>query len=365
MELRVGLLGAGFIAGFHVQALARLKGARIAWICDADGKKAAALAAGVPGAKAVTSSKEMLAEKPDVVHVLLPPDAHAAAAIACLGAGAHVFVEKPLATSLQEVQAIQGAASAAGRKVGVNHNLVFNPTFAKLVEAVRARKLGELEHVAITWNVPLRQLQAGQHGHWMLRRPENILLEQAAHPLSMVQFLLGDMLRASVLTSGSRQLSTGSTFHGTWQIALELERGTAQLQLGFGREFPEIRVFAIGQDGSASADLRRSLCLVRGNSFQEPPLDGFFEGLGEGLAVAGGAAGNFAKTILGTVKARPAFDPFADSIAGSVGAFYGALVSGAEPPVGIGRGGSVIGMCEAVASQAKGSEQSSGAGSAA
>src|SRR5687767_12827535 len=98
MEFRVGLLGAGFIAGFHLQALAKVKGARIGWICDADVKKAQSLAAMAPGAKAVSSLKEMLAEKPDVVHVLLPPDAHGPAAVTSLGAGAHVFLEKPLAT---------------------------------------------------------------------------------------------------------------------------------------------------------------------------------------------------------------------------------------------------------------------------
>lgn len=363
MEFRIGLLGAGFIAGFHVQALARIKTARIAWVCDADPRKAQALAAAIPGAKPVSSLEEMLAERPDVVHVLLPPEAHAAAAIAALEAGAHVLVEKPIATSLAELNAIRAAATAAGRKVGVNHNVVFTRPFTRLVEAVRARKLGELEHATLTWNVPLRQLQAGQHGHWMFRRPENILLEQAAHPLSMVQYLFGGLVRASVLTSNGVRLTTGSTFHTTWQIALELERGTAQLHLGFGREFPEVRVFAIGQDGSAWLDLRRDTCVLRGSSFQEPPLDALQEGTAEGLGLAGAAAANFAKTLLGTVKVRPPFDPFAESIGESIRAFHAAIAAGAPPPVGLEQGEAVVAMCEAAARSV--SMQKSSAGSAA
>src|SRR5690242_13970415 len=126
-ERKVALLGAGFIAEFHLRALARIPGARVAWVCDADRSKAEALAAKTPGAVALGSMNELLVEEPDVVHGLLPPAAHAAATIACLGAGAHVFVEKPLGTSAREVAAIATAAEAAGRSVGVNHNVVFNP----------------------------------------------------------------------------------------------------------------------------------------------------------------------------------------------------------------------------------------------
>lgn len=348
MEFQAGLLGAGFIAPFHVRAMSRIPGARIAWVCDADRKKAEALAATIPGAKAMGSLDEMLAGKPDVVHVLLPPNAHASTTISCLASGANVFVEKPLATSAQEAKLIAAAAEAAGKQVGVNHNLIFNPTFQKLVGAVKARKLGQLEHLSVTWNVPLRQLSMGQHGHWIFQAPANILLEQAVHPLSMVQFLLGDLVRASALPSDSVVLSTGKTFHKTWQVSLVCQRGTAGLQLSFGREFQVIRVLAIGQDGSAELDLKRSTFSLRTNGFQEPPLDDLYAGIGEGVGLARNAAGNFARMILGTVKAAPAYDPFGDSIASSLTAFYSSLTAGNAPPVGLARGRAVVEMCEAI-----------------
>src|SRR4051812_28958649 len=119
MAFDIGLLGAGFIADFHVRALSHVPGARIAWVCDSDRRKADAAASRIPGCKSVTSLDAMLAGKPHAVHVLLPPGAHAAATLACLGAGAHVLVEKPLATSRQEASAIVAAAKEAGRVVGV------------------------------------------------------------------------------------------------------------------------------------------------------------------------------------------------------------------------------------------------------
>ena len=349
MEFEVGLLGAGFIASFHAEALARIPGVRVTAVCDADKKKAAALAATIPGAKVVGSLEALLAEKPDVVHVLLPPASHAKAAVDCLAGGAHVFVEKPLATSTREIRAIAAAAQAMSRQVGVNHNVPFNATFRVLVDAIRAKKLGELEHVSLTWNVPLRQLTS-QPGHWMFQAPGNILLEQAVHPLSMAQFLLGDLVKASVVHSSPHTLPNGQTFHRTWQVSLVLERGTAQLLLSFGREFSEIGVFAIGQDGSAALDLRRNTFALRGNSFQEPPLDDLAAGFGEGIGVATQAVSNFARTLFGTVKLAPAFSPFSDSIRDSVQSFYSALAAGKEPLMGLARGRAVVEMCEALVS---------------
>ncbi len=352
MELRVGLLGAGFIASTHVRALSAIPGVRIVSICDSDPKKAAALASTVPGAAASASLDEMLEGKPDAVHVLLPPDAHTAAAVACLSAGAHVLVEKPLATSTHDVRLLEAAAKAAGRQLGVNHNLVFNPAFRRLVDSIRRRQLGQLEHVSVIWNVPLRQLAAGQHASWMLRAPENILFEQAVHPLSMVQHLLGDLRASSVLPAGTRVLSHGAEFHETWQISLKLERGTAQVLLSFGREFQEVRLTALGQDGSASVDLKRNTVRLRRNGFHEPPLDGLFDGVAEGAALARDAASNFSRTMLGTLKLRPAYDPFLEAFRSSLSGFYDAIARGEAPPLGIREGAAVVEMCEVIGAAA-------------
>lgn len=348
MEIRTGLLGAGFIAPFHVRALARLPGVRIGWVCDADLRKAEALTSGIPGARATTSLHEMLAAKPDVVHVLTPPEEHGPAAVSALAAGAHVFLEKPLSTSAREARLLAAAAEAAGKRVGVNHNFLFNATFRKLVNAVRERKLGELEHVIFIWNVPLPWRQARSYGQWLFQRPENILFEQAVHPLSAVELLLGGLESVSVLPCRPQTLPNGATFHRTWQVSMELERGTAQLFLSFGAEWTEISVSAIGQDGVASADLRRNRFSLRRNGFHEPPLDDLFGGLDEGFAIAKQSAGNFTKTALGLVRALSPFDPFGNAIADSVKSFYASLASDVASPVDLRRGVAVIEMCEAL-----------------
>src|SRR6185437_3338264 len=79
-SIRVGLLGAGYIADAHVKALCALPGVRVQAVCDISASRARALAQrfGVP--QVLSSIEEMAASDCDVVHVLLPPALHLAAA---------------------------------------------------------------------------------------------------------------------------------------------------------------------------------------------------------------------------------------------------------------------------------------------
>src|SRR5262249_10330909 len=139
--------------------------------------------------------------------------------------------------------------------LGVNHNAVFHPAFQRLLADIKAGKLGRVEHVVSTNNLPLAQLEAGEHDHWMFRQTTNVLFEQGPHPLSQICELLGDVERVGVMTSARRTLRTGTPFESTWQMSLACRRGTADLFLSFGRTFPEAFLHAIGQDGSAHVDL--------------------------------------------------------------------------------------------------------------
>ncbi|MGY6548644.1 MAG: Gfo/Idh/MocA family protein [Roseinatronobacter sp.] len=75
---------------------------------------------------------------PDMVAIATYSDSHAALAIKAMQAGAHVFVEKPLATSVAECQAVAETAGRTGRKLMVGHILRHHPTWVALIEAARA-----------------------------------------------------------------------------------------------------------------------------------------------------------------------------------------------------------------------------------
>src|SRR5690554_4013249 len=101
---RVGLVGAGYIAQWHAQAIHATPGVQLAAICDRsqDAAEAFALAHGVPS---FTELDQMIkAGICDVVHILTPPKLHHPLTLQCLQAGLHVMVEKPAALSVAELE---------------------------------------------------------------------------------------------------------------------------------------------------------------------------------------------------------------------------------------------------------------------
>lgn len=358
---RVALVGAGFIARFHLDVLAGTPDVELVAVCDADRERAEAMRRRY-GARAAVDSVSALADLGvHVAHVAVPPDLHAGLARELLELGIGVFVEKPLALSVAEARALAELAEARGLPLAVNHNAVFHPAFARLVERVERGEVGRLEHVQATLSVPLRQLDAGDYTHWMFRAPRNVVYEQATHPLSQLERLLGRVRSAETTILGSRELHPGQLFHDRWLVAAQAERGTAELYLAFGRAFTRSTLAVLGTDGSLEADLfhdhlvgeRKTQWLDFWNSF----LAGQRRGAGyrrEARRVLLGWAG----FTLGLAGRR---DAFYVGMRDSIRAFHAALRRGERPPGDGARGVAVAEWCEAVAAAAAPSAAPGGA----
>ena len=125
--LRIGIVGAGKISGAYLDTLNRLESVRLTAVTDLDWERAQKLAregsaggAGNGQRVAVAGSVAELVARDDVDAVLnlTIPAAHAEVALAALGAGKHVYGEKPLAVDQKEAEAVLAAARAAGLRVG-------------------------------------------------------------------------------------------------------------------------------------------------------------------------------------------------------------------------------------------------------
>ena len=116
---RVGLIGAGYIASWHADALRDTPGVQIVAVCDVSETAAKGLAEAY-GAKAFTSVEDLIAAKVcDAVHILTPPQLHRPIAIQCLEGGLHVLVEKPMAVQVAEADAMIAAAEKSGKLLAV------------------------------------------------------------------------------------------------------------------------------------------------------------------------------------------------------------------------------------------------------
>jgi predicted dehydrogenase len=110
--LRAGVIGAGVFGGYHAAQYARLPGVELVGVCDLRSEAAQALAA-KHGISAFADEAGLIAAC-DIVSITSPAIAHAASALAALGAGRPVYVEKPIATDLADADAIVAEAGRRG-----------------------------------------------------------------------------------------------------------------------------------------------------------------------------------------------------------------------------------------------------------
>ena len=252
---RVAVVGAGYIADFHLAILKKTKGVELTAVCDVNEGRAKAAAKQFGAKHAVTDLADLAGLGVQIAHLAVPPDLHVPLTKQLLESGVGVFAEKPIALSTEDSEMLAELAEERGLPLGVNHNNVFHPAFRKLLARIESGEIGRVEHVQVTLSVPLRQLDAGDYSHWMFRAPRNIVFEQAVHPLSQLQHLLGRVKSATTTQLGTIELHPGQQFHDRWSTAFEAERGTAELYMAFGQPFTRSTVQVIGSDGSIEADL--------------------------------------------------------------------------------------------------------------
>jgi 2-alkyl-3-oxoalkanoate reductase len=353
--ISVGIVGAGFIVDSHLRALQRVPGTVVEAICDPSGPRVQAVQKNWRIPHGFASLEEMLERSPvQAVHILTPPATHIDTALRCVARGRHTLVEKPLGLCVADCRKLQEAAAEAGVTVAVNHNFACHPAYLKLIREISSGSLGAPQHVTAFLNVPLRQLSKGQHGHWMFQEPGNIIFEQAVHPLSQIYPILGRVKTAVALPSGARVLSTGKVFYDTWQISLLCERGSAQCFLSFGREYSDFWLHVVGQDGCAMVDLRHNTMASSHKTRFMEPVDLMLERARYGRAVSRQGLRNFVDYALGFLKLRPPADSFGSGMRTRISSFYGAIVSGKPPALGLDHGLAAIEACEMMIESGRG-----------
>jgi predicted dehydrogenase len=149
---RVGIIGCGWAGERHAQALSKLKGrADLRAVADIDLTVARTKAQAWHAQQCTDDYCTLLhTDTLDAVSLCLPHSLHSPAAIAAAGAGLHILVEKPLATTLHEADEMIAAADAAGVRLLVAETARFNAATLKAASLIRSGALGDLLVVRIS-----------------------------------------------------------------------------------------------------------------------------------------------------------------------------------------------------------------------
>ena len=260
--IRVGLIGAGYIANWHADALRATDGVVVAAVCDPDEHAARALADST-GARAFASVEDLIeARCCDAVHVLTPPNLHCALALQCLEGGLHVLIEKPVALSASETRQIEEMAQSRGLRFHAGHNFMGLPSYARLGTMVADGALGRISSMDVQWCLPLAPLRSGPFGIWLLREPRNLLLELGPHLMGFVVDLFGRPEILAVDLSKPIALPGNDTRYQGWRILARAGHVDVTLGISMVETVDDRSVTVRGSSGRARLDFAADTLVV-------------------------------------------------------------------------------------------------------
>jgi UDP-N-acetyl-2-amino-2-deoxyglucuronate dehydrogenase len=222
-RLGFAILGTGVIADRYRQAIAANadRGAHLVAVGHYDPNRFAELGArfGVP---CLTLDNLLTRDDLDVLCIATPSGQHAAQTVAAAEAGKHVLVEKPMALSLADADAMIAACKAAGVQLGVCLQRRTEPVYRQMRQAVIAGDLGDLTLGLATMpylRAPSYFAQAAWRGTWALDGG-GVLMNQGIHQVDLLIWLMGDPVevRAQAATL-QRAIEVEDTLAATLRFA--------------------------------------------------------------------------------------------------------------------------------------------------
>lgn len=314
-KLRVAVVGAGYVATHHLAALSQLDFVEIVGLCDSNRVAAEALAARFKVGQVAASLAELADATPNVVYVLTPPASHATLAIQAMDMGCHVLVEKPMADSAADCEAMLAKAKATGLTLGVNHSDLFDPVLMQALDTAKSGAIGDVLSVDIIRNSEYPPYAGGplpgqvKQGSYPFR-------DLGVHGFYTIEAFLGPIAQADVQYQ-SRGADPNLGFD-EWQARAQTATGVGRLLLSWNARPMENRLFVRGTKGTIEVDRFTQTCRVHrvlpGPKFIGILLNAFFSAVKDSVRIPL----NVLRFATGRLKPSPGIRMGADAFARAV-----------------------------------------------
>lgn len=218
-DLRVGIIGCGSIARKkHAAALSQIEGVELIGFQSRSEQSAQSLCNdfGAKGAKAYVTAEELLKNPDiDVVHICTPNNSHAELAVKALCAGKHVMVEKPMAITSAEAEAMIKAANENGKKLSVSHQLRFREDVRQVKAFAENGELGEIYYAKAH---AIRRRGVPTWGSFLSKEVQGggVLIDIGCHALDMTLWLMNNYKPAVVMANTYNKLGSQRGLTNTW-----------------------------------------------------------------------------------------------------------------------------------------------------
>ncbi|MDZ7336950.1 MAG: Gfo/Idh/MocA family oxidoreductase [candidate division KSB1 bacterium] len=198
MDVSVAVIGAGYWGPNLIRNFATLSGCKLAAVCDLDPRRLVPVAEKY-GVYTTTRMEDILRERSiDAVAVATPAETHRHVAEACLQAGKHAFVEKPLARTSAEAEVLIRLAGETSRVLMVGHIFLYDSAICRLIELIRQGEVGKVRYAH-----GIRTSMAGT-----ARLDTNVVWDALVHDAYVLPALMGRKPRR-VLVVGQAYLAAG------------------------------------------------------------------------------------------------------------------------------------------------------------
>jgi 2-alkyl-3-oxoalkanoate reductase len=341
---RVGLVGAGYVSEFHIKALQQISNVRIVGITDLDATRAKVIAQRF-GIASHASLKVMAAEGLDVVHVLTPPGSHVDVALEALSLGCHVFVEKPLATSVEDCDRLIAESQARSLRFCVNHSLLGDPFVKRAIALVKAGAIGDVLAVDYLRSSNYPPYRGGplppqyREGGYPFR-------DLGVHALYLMREFLGsiDDVQADFRTSGLKDSDPNIHFD-EWRAQVRGAKGTGNIQLSWNVKPLQHQLIIQGSRGTLRTDLFAMYLTRRRHTPLPKAAERVVNALVESVSSAAQLVWNALLFVTGRIQPYQGLHNF-------VRAFYESLATNNVMPVGLDQARDVVRWTERVARDA-------------
>ena len=213
-QIGMAVVGAGYWGPNLIRNIQAFAGADLRWVCDVD-RSRAERAIGPRSTTGVTDSIETVLDDPEVIAVAIatPAATHLDVGLACIEAGKHVMIEKPLALSSGDAEKLVAAARDSHVVLMCDHTYCYTPAVQKIHSLVRQGALGELQYFdSVRINLGLVQTDV------------DVFWDLAPHDLSILDFILPPGVSVeAVAAQGADPISAGRACLGYLTLRLSTD----------------------------------------------------------------------------------------------------------------------------------------------
>jgi predicted dehydrogenase len=192
-------LGCGYWGPNLLRNYSTLPGCQVKYVADASNERRSFVTANFPKTRAVSSAEEVFQDtEVNAIIIATPAGSHFKLARQALLAGKHVFVEKPLATKVTEVDELSRLASERKLVVMAGHTFIYNAAVRFVKKLIDTEELGQVRYIYS------QRLNLGR-----IRSDIDALWNFAPHDISIIQYWLGDPDPLSVVRQGMDYIQNG------------------------------------------------------------------------------------------------------------------------------------------------------------